>query len=76
MIFREMSQKIETAPRVAAEEAKSAKTSTKTATKRLWTARMRCTWLHRARQERCPSATCPLRLRNPTRRATFPRPTR
>jgi len=28
---------------------------------------------HRARQKRCPSATCPLRLRNQTRRATPPR---
>ena len=76
MIFREMSRKIKTTSRVAAEEAKKRRDQHEDSDEALVDGEEEVHVASSRTAKLCPSATCPLRLRNPTRRATSPRPTR
>ena len=73
MIFREMSSKIKTASQAAAEEARKRKDQNEDCDEALVDGEEEVHVAPSRTAKLCPSATCPLRLRNPTRRATPPR---
>ena len=76
MIFREMSRKIKSTSQVAAEEAKKRKDQHEDSDEALVDGEEEVNVAPSRKARKVPSTTCPLRLRNPTRRATPPRPTR